>query len=127
MTFSQLMFSWEPVQRDLYVIAEQPAPAPHLAHPEGCVGLRIVLVTVPRVSRACEHFPDAFGIHLLPATRWSATLSSKVNLPYVIDYRASCGANLVTEHPKLWGQRNSRGPPCGKGLWVWVQGLISRV
>ena len=45
-----------PKQRDWYVIAEQPAPAPHLAHPEGCAALRIVLVTVPRVSRSCEHF-----------------------------------------------------------------------
>ena len=50
------------VERDWCVIAEQPAPAPHLAHPEGCAALRIVLVTVPRVSRCCEHFPDGFGI-----------------------------------------------------------------
>ena len=34
-------------QKDWYFIAEQPAPAPHLAHPEGCAALRIVLVTVP--------------------------------------------------------------------------------
>ena len=33
-------------ERDWYFIAEQPAPAPHLAHPEGCAALRIVLVTV---------------------------------------------------------------------------------
>ena len=32
---------------------------------EGCAALRIVLVTVPRVSRACEHFPDGFNLHLL--------------------------------------------------------------
>ena len=38
-------------QRDWYFIAEQPAPAPHLAHPEGRSALRLVLVTVPRVSR----------------------------------------------------------------------------
>ena len=50
---------------DWYSIAEQPAPAPHLAHPEGCAALRIVLVTVPRVSRSCEHFPDGFDLHLL--------------------------------------------------------------
>ena len=37
-------------QRDWYFIAEQPAPAPHLAHPEGCAALLIVLVTVPRVN-----------------------------------------------------------------------------
>jgi len=38
---------------DWYFSAEQPAPAPRLAHPEGCDALRIVLVTVPRVSRSC--------------------------------------------------------------------------
>ena len=53
------------IQRDWYFIAEQPAPAPHLAHPEGCAALRIVLVTVPRVSRSCELFPDGFDLHLL--------------------------------------------------------------
>ena len=42
-------------KRDWYFIAEQPAPAPHLAHPEGCAALRIVLVTVPRVRRSCDH------------------------------------------------------------------------
>ena len=36
-------------------MAAQPAPAPHLAHRDGCAVLHIVLVTVPRVSRSCEH------------------------------------------------------------------------
>ena len=47
--------------------AEQPAPVPHLAHPEGCAAhpegcaaLRIVLVTAPRVSLSCGNFPDGF-------------------------------------------------------------------
>jgi len=30
-----------------------------------------------------------------PASRWSTTLSSKVNLPHAINFRAKCGANLV--------------------------------
>ena len=51
-------------KRDWCLIAEQPAPAPHLAHPEGCAALRIALVTVPRVSRSCEHFVDGFDLHL---------------------------------------------------------------
>ena len=55
--------------RDWYFIAEQPAPAPHLAHPEGCAALRIVLATVPRVSRSCEHFPNGFDLHLLHQTK----------------------------------------------------------
>ena len=33
--------------------------------PEGCAALRIVLVTVPRVSCSCEHCPDGFDLHLL--------------------------------------------------------------
>jgi hypothetical protein len=49
----------------LYFIAAQTAPAPHLAHLKGCAALRIVLVTVPRVSRSCERFPDGFDLHLL--------------------------------------------------------------
>ena len=43
---------------DWYFFAEQPAPAPHLANPGECAALRIVLASVPCVSRSCEHFPD---------------------------------------------------------------------
>ena len=42
--------------RDWCSIAKRPVPAPHLAHPEGCAALRIVLVAEPRVSRSCELF-----------------------------------------------------------------------
>ena len=52
-------------ERNLCFIAEQPAPATHLAYPEGCAALRIVLVTVPRASRSSEHIPDEFDLHLL--------------------------------------------------------------
>jgi len=55
--------------RDWYFIAEQPAPAPYLAHPEEYAALRIVLVTVPRDSCSCEHFPDGFDLHLLRSAR----------------------------------------------------------
>ena len=51
--------------RNWYSITEQPAPTPHLAHPEGCAAICIVPVTVPRHSRSCEHFPDGFDLHLL--------------------------------------------------------------
>ena len=56
-------------QTDWYFIAAQPAPAPHLAHTEGCATLRFVLVTAPPVSRSCKHFPDQFDLHLLGAPR----------------------------------------------------------
>ena len=59
-----LCCAWCP-SRDWYLIAEQPAPAPHLAHPTGCAALCIVLVTVPRVSRSCQHFPFGLDLHLL--------------------------------------------------------------
>ena len=39
--------------RGWHFIAEQRAPAPHLAHPEVYAALRIVLVTVPCVNRSC--------------------------------------------------------------------------
>ena len=51
-------------KRGWYSIAEQPVPAPHLAHSKGYAALRIVLVAVFRVSRSCEHFPDVFDLHL---------------------------------------------------------------
>ena len=53
------------IMKDSYFAAGQPAPAPHHVHPEGCAAQRIVLVTVPRVSRACEHFSDGFDFRLL--------------------------------------------------------------
>jgi hypothetical protein len=53
-------------QRDWYFSAEKTAPAPHLAHPEGYAAPRFVLVTVPRISRSCEHFAVGFDLHLLP-------------------------------------------------------------
>ena len=72
--------------RDWYFIAEQPAPAPNLAHPEGCAALRIVLVTVPRVSRSCEFFPDELDLHLphqhlqLPQSHFFPKLSGEFSL-----------------------------------------------
>ena len=65
--------------RDWYSIAGQPVPAPHLAHPEGYAALRIVLVNVPCVSCACEHFPDGFDLNfqlqvscLVPVAKFSS-------------------------------------------------------
>ena len=52
-------------KRLVFFLAEQPAPAPHLAHPEGCSALHIVLITVPRLRRSGEQFPDGFDLRLL--------------------------------------------------------------
>ena len=46
-------------------------------------------------------------------TRWSTTLSSKVNLSHAINFWDLCGANLVTYHPRIWGQRNPHAPLSG--------------
>ena len=35
------------------------------------------------------------------STRWTTTLSAKVNLPHGINFRALCGANLVTSSLKF--------------------------
>jgi len=58
----------------------------------------------------------------LPHTRWTATLSSKVNLPHIINFRALCRANLVTRPPKIQGGRNPCGPPSGT---QWASKRIS--
>ena len=52
------------------IVAEQPAPAPHL---ERRPALRIVLVAVPRVNPAFEHFLDRFDYCLLPSYATFAT------------------------------------------------------
>ena len=46
-------------------------------------------------------------------TRWSPNLSSKVNVPHVIDFRALCGSNLVTCHPEFVGGQNAGTTPSG--------------
>jgi len=55
---------------------------------------------------------------LTPSTRWSTTLSSKVNLQYAFNSRALCGGNVVMQHPKTQGEPNPRAPPCGEFLHV---------
>ena len=52
-----------PPYRDWYFIAEQLAPTPHLVHPDGCAVLRIVLVTVPRVSHVATLHARRHTLH----------------------------------------------------------------
>ena len=54
------------LKRDSYFIAEQPAPAPQLAHPEGCAALRVVLLLCP-VSAALASF---FRMDAPTAPKW---------------------------------------------------------
>ena len=67
-------------ESDWYFIAEQPAPAPHLAHPEGCAAP----ITVSRVSRSCENLPDGFDLCPPPGGRdriWGARLLAALRTP----------------------------------------------
>ena len=47
-----------------------------------------------------------------PSTRWSTTLSPKVNLHHVINFRALC-VQFRLRNPRISGQRQARTPPCG--------------
>ena len=51
------------------LLPKKTAPAPHLAHLEGCASLRIMLVTVPCLCCSCEHFPDRFDLNLIQLNR----------------------------------------------------------
>ena len=51
-------------EKDWYFMAEQPAPAPHRARPDGRAAPCFVLFTLPRVSRSCELFPNGSDLHL---------------------------------------------------------------
>jgi len=85
------------LQRDWYLTAVQPAPAPHLAHPEGCAAPRIVLVTVPRVSRSCEHFwMDSISTSWLLLYKWKCPLIRRC-LPF--KNAGSSGGNDKTFQP----------------------------
>ena len=46
----------------------------------------------------------------------------KSSYPNEIDFKAICGASLVTQHPRIWGQRNFCSPPYGS-----APGLKARV
>ena len=63
-------------------------------------------------TRSLPVFPSVLGLILGLtglSTRWSTTLSSKVNLHHAIDLRSLCGASLVTLPPNLQGRDLWRG------------------
>ena len=105
-------------ERDWYLTAEQPAPAPHLAHLEGCAALRIVLITVPRVSRSCEHFLDGFDHphYVYPHGGVQPVHQQSICL-HAIDlicfkFESLICLNFVHVTFQIWRQRNPRPPPC---------------
>ena len=48
--FTDTVEMLDPPRRDWYFLAEQPAPAPHLSHPEGCAALCIPPVRTTRLE-----------------------------------------------------------------------------
>ena len=51
-------------------------------------------------------------------TRWATPFSSKGNVHHTINFRVSCGANVVTRwsrSPQNRGEGNPRAPMCGSG------------
>ena len=94
-------------QRDWYVIAEQPAPAPHLVQPEGCAALRIVLVTGPCASRSCENLPDGFDRYLLPSCDPQEGIIARNVTMRAVDGREPA-TNLTSEHNRICGDCRSQ-------------------
>ena len=102
-------------ERDWYFIATQPAPEPHLAIPEGCAALRIVLVFVPHVS---EHFLDEFVLLLLHGPHTSKLQeeepcppSSKKTLPAAVEFGSFSSKSKSTTHENTL---SSYLPPMGR-------------
>ena len=97
-------YSPDPKARDWYFIAEQPAPAPHLAHPEGCAALRTVLVTVPRVSRSCGNFPDEFDLHLQRSKgeREKGRCQYQTSHPFTTPRHGPCPLQFPAPIQTLW-------------------------
>ena len=69
----------------------------------------LIILVIVMVKRRCSKLrrseKDGLRWNLVggDSTRWSTTLSSKVNLPHAINFRALCGAYLVTRPSKFGG------------------------
>jgi hypothetical protein len=102
---------------DWYLIAEQPAPAPLPARPEGCAALRAVLDPVPRVSRSCAHFPDGFeATQTLVETRDSK--SERVDLRRGLVKRCA-GVRSSALCPSVPSSDSSPVHDVGSRGWGW--------
>ena len=60
---------------------------------------------VRRHSSNLNDISARFSVEIAFPTRWSTTLSSKVDLHHAINVRVLCGASLVTRHPRIWGKK----------------------
>jgi len=72
------------------------------------------------LDRCCARAKrSAAESHSCYSTRWSTSLSSKVNLPLEINFSDVCGENLVAWHPIIWSERGTRTP----SVYVFVCGV----
>ena len=46
-------------------------------------------------------YHSTLGLRVTVPTRWTTDLSSKVNLPGTINFKALCGTELVTLSPRI--------------------------
>jgi len=69
---------------------------------------------------------EQMQVQLARSTRWGTALSSKVNLPYSIDFRAACGANLVTQHPGVQLALHENSVSVFLGGETWRDRALSR-
>ena len=67
------------------------------------------MVSLTDVNRKTREWDVSNSTGTLVTTRWSTTLSSKVNLFHTIDFRAVCGVHLVP-HPSKFGGNETFGP-----------------
>ena len=63
--------------------------------------MHILYLTQAIIHDGSEFRIFRFGVQ--GATRWNSKLASEVNLPHAINFRALCGANLVTLLTKFGG------------------------
>ena len=100
-----------PLREDWYFNAKQPAPAPHLALPEGCAALRFVLLTVHCVSRSREHFPPptAAGRSCTISLGGTGLLISALVRPPPSDHHGALGICLL-QGPRRWHFLMSEAP-----------------
>ena len=108
--------------RDWCFIAEQPAPAPHLAHPGKCAALRILLVTVPCVSCSCEHFLFPGSIRSQPAIIYEGKHNHYLLIHPPPPQAPSCWRSRVRGAPRcpqtpLWREPSERCAAFFEGLF----------
>ena len=92
--------------------------APNTKHKTQCLAYALAQAADSDAA-LCFMFDESCIMRYHVSALKSTTLSSKVNLLHIIDFRVLCSANLVTKHPEFEGERNPRTPPCGLSTYYF--------